>query len=50
MSLRSNYTAELVQEAVSETRSAVRRAAEAGAKAIEAAERGLDGKTSAFIA
>ena len=50
VSLRSNCVAELVHEAVSEAKSAVRCAAEARAKTIEAAKRGLDGKTSAFIA
>ena len=50
VSLRSNYVAGLVHEAVSEAKDAVQRAVEAGAKAIEASERGLDGKTSAFIA
>nr|WP_303648717.1 MarR family transcriptional regulator [Haloarchaeobius litoreus] len=50
VSLRSDYIAELVHDAVSEAREATRRAAEAGAKAIEAAERGLDEGTSAFIA
>ncbi|SFT09590.1 DUF7845 domain-containing protein [Halostagnicola kamekurae] len=50
VSLRSKYIADLVHDAVTEAREATRRAAEAGAKAIEAAERGLDQSTSAFIA
>lgn len=50
VSLRSKYIADLVHDAVTEARDATRRAAEAGAKAIEAAERGLDQSTSAFIA
>lgn len=49
VSLRSNYVAELVHDAVQEARESVQRAAEAGARAIEAAERGLDERTSAFL-
>jgi len=50
VSLRSKYIADLVHDAVSEAKEATRRAAEAGAKAMEAAERGVDKTTSAFIA
>ncbi|WP_240137466.1 MarR family transcriptional regulator [Salinigranum salinum] len=50
VSLRSHYVAELVHEAVTEAKRASERALEAGAKALEAAERGLDRRTSAFIA
>lgn len=50
VSLRSSYVAELVYEAVVEAREATRRAAEVGAQALAAAERGLDEKTSAFLA
>ncbi|ELZ06801.1 hypothetical protein C480_07207 [Natrialba aegyptia DSM 13077] len=50
VSVRSKYIADLVHDAVTEAKEATRRAAEAGAKAIEAAERGLDQSTSAFIA
>ncbi|WP_226011749.1 hypothetical protein [Halomicrobium salinisoli] len=50
VSLRSKYIADLVHDAVKEAKQATRRAAEAGAKAIEAAERGVDESTSAFIA
>ncbi|WP_246023009.1 hypothetical protein [Halosimplex halophilum] len=50
VSLRSKYIADLVHDAVKEAKEATRRAAEAGAKAMEAAERGVDESTSAFIA
>lgn len=50
VSLRSRYIAELVHEAVDEAREATRRAADAGAKAIEASRRGLDESASAFLA
>lgn len=50
VTLRSNYIAELVHEAVDEAREATRRAADAGAKAIEASRRGLNESMSAFIA
>ncbi|MGM0592350.1 MAG: MarR family transcriptional regulator [Halobacteriota archaeon] len=50
VALRSPYIAELVHDAVQNAREATRRAVEVGAKAIEAAERGLDETTSAFIA
>lgn len=50
VTLRSDYIAELVYDAVKEAREATQRAAEVGAKAIEAAKRGLDTSTSAFIA
>lgn len=50
VSLRSEYVAELVHNAVDEAREATRRATEATAKAMEAAERGLDETMSAFVA
>ena len=50
VSLRSTYVAELVHDAVQQAREAVRDATAAGAKALEAAERGLDERTSAFLA
>lgn len=50
VSLRSPYISELVYEAVSEAKKHTQRALEAGAKALQAAERGLDERTSAFIA
>ncbi|WP_135667222.1 DUF7845 domain-containing protein [Halorhabdus rudnickae] len=50
VSLRSEYIAELVHDAVAEARESVKRAAETTAKAIEAAERGMDETMSAFIA
>ena len=50
VSLRSEYIADLVHDAVEEAREATKRAAEAGAKAMEAAERGIDHGTSAFVA
>jgi hypothetical protein len=50
VSLQSSYIAELVHDAVKQARDSTRRATEAAAKAVHAAERGLDPKTSAFIA
>ena len=50
VSLRSSFIADMVHESVKEAREATRRAVETGAKAINAAERGLDETTSAFIA
>ncbi|WP_458188999.1 DUF7845 domain-containing protein [Haladaptatus sp. NG-WS-4] len=50
VSLRSNYVAELVHDAVQEAQEAVKRAAETGAKAIRAAEQGMEKTMSAFIA
>ena len=50
VSLRSTYAAELVHDALQEAESAVSRATEATAHALEAADRGLDEKTSAFVA
>jgi hypothetical protein len=48
--LKSTYVGELVHEAVESAKSRTRDAVEAGAKAMEAAERGLDDRTSAFVA
>ncbi|WP_323677863.1 MarR family transcriptional regulator [Halorubellus sp. PRR65] len=50
VSVRSSYIAELVHEAVEDADEAVRRAAEAGAKALSAAERGLGETMSVFVA
>jgi hypothetical protein len=50
VSLRSSYVAELVHDAVQEAEEAVRRAAETGAKAIRAAEQGMEETMSTFIA
>lgn len=50
VSLRSTYVAELVHDAVQQAREEVRDATAAGAKALEAPERGLDERTSAFLA
>ena len=50
VSLRSTYAAELVHDALQEAEAAVSRATEATAHALEAADRGLDEKTSAFVA
>lgn len=50
VSLRSEYIAELVHEAVSEARDATRRATETVGKALEAAERGMGETMSSFIA
>ena len=48
--LQSSYVGELVHDAVTSAKERTRDAVEAGAKALEAAERGLDQRTSAFIA
>lgn len=48
--LQSSYVGELVHEAVTSAKERTRDAVEAGAKALEAAERGLDQRTSAFVA
>ena len=48
--LQSSYVGELVHDAVTSAKERTREAVEAGAKALEAAERGLDKRTSAFIA
>lgn len=50
VSLQSSYIAELVHEAVIDAQEAVKKAAETGAKAIHAAEKGLDETMSVFIA
>lgn len=50
VSLRSDYVAELVHDAVSEARDATRRATETVGKALDAAERGMGETMSAFIA
>jgi len=50
VALRSPFIVELVYDAVEEAREAARDAVATSAKAIEAAERGLDKTTSAFIA
>jgi predicted transcriptional regulator len=50
VALRSRHVAELVHEAVEEAKTATRRALEAGAKAIEAAERGVTSEGEALIA
>jgi len=50
VSLRSEYVAEMVHAAVDEARESIERATEATAKAMEAAERGLDETMNAFIA
>lgn len=50
VSLRSTYVAELVHDAVQRAEEAVRDAASASEKALEAAERGLDERTSALLA
>lgn len=50
ISLRSDYVAELVHDAVSEAREATRRAVETTGKALEAAERGMEETMSSFIA
>jgi len=50
VSLRSEYVAEMVHAAVDEARDTLERAAETTAKAMEAAERGLDETMGAFIA
>ena len=48
--LQSSYVGELVHDAVTSAKQRTRDAVEAGAKAIAAAERGLDQRTSAFVA
>lgn len=50
VSVASTHVAELVHTAVREAKERTREAVEAGAKALEAAERGLDERTSAFVA
>lgn len=50
VALRSTHVAELVHEAVEEAKEATRRAVDAGAKALEAAERGVDEESVALIA
>jgi len=50
LSLRSTYVAELVHDAIQRAEEAVRDAASATAKGLEAAERGLDERTSALLA
>lgn len=50
VSLRSEHVAELVHDAVAEARESVKRAAETTAKAVEAAERGMEETMSTFIA
>ena len=50
VSLQSSYVAELVHDAVKEAQEAAKRAAETGAKAIRAAEQGMEETMSVFIA
>ena len=50
VSLRSNYIAELVHDAVQEADEAVKRAAETGAKAIRASQQGMEESMSVLIA
>jgi hypothetical protein len=50
VALRSTYVGELVHDAVREAREANRRLADATGKALLAAERGLDERTSALLA
>jgi len=50
VSLKSTYVAELVNDAITQAEAAVERATLASAKAVNAADRGLDEQTSAFIA
>jgi len=50
VSLRSEYVAGLVHDAVSEAREATRRATETVGAAIEAAERGMSETMSSFLA
>jgi len=50
LTLKSTYVAELVHDAIQQAESAVERATNATAEALEAAERGLDERTSAFVA
>jgi len=48
--LQSTYVGELVHDAVQQARDRTRQAVEAGAKALEAAERGLDERTATLVA
>jgi hypothetical protein len=50
VSLESTYLAELVTDAIQQAESAVSRATDATAQALEAADRNLDERTSAFVA
>ena len=50
LSLKSTYVAELVHTAIENAKDAVGKATTATAEALEAADRGLDERTSAFIA
>lgn len=50
VSLRSTYIGELVKDALDAARDGVRRAVDTTASALDAAERGLDERTSAFVA
>jgi hypothetical protein len=50
VSLKSTYVAELVHDAIQQAETAVERATNATAEALEAADRGLDERTSAFVA
>jgi hypothetical protein len=50
VSLKSTYVSELVADALEQAEAAVERATLASAKAVNAADRGLDERTSAFIA
>ena len=50
VSLKSTHVAQLVHEAVTAAKQRTREAVEAAGKAMEAAERGLDERTSAFVA
>ena len=50
LTLESTYIAELVTDAIQQAEAAVSRATDATAHALEAADRGLDEKTSAFVA
>jgi hypothetical protein len=50
VSLRSTHVADLVHTAVREAKERTREAVKAGAHALEAAERGLDQSTQAFLA
>lgn len=50
VSLKSTYVGELVHDAIQQAKSAAERATQATAQALEAAERGLDEQTSAFVA
>lgn len=49
MSLRSSYVADLVHQAVKEAEDAVKRAVEAGAKAVRTAQQGMEETMSVFI-